>query len=59
MGKQREAKLIEEKSKLMHRIDKLEEELDIFNKKHRELKAKYKLALELIQKIDPTKKITQ
>lgn len=42
-----------------NRIDKLEEELDIFNKKHRELKAKYKLALELIQKIDPTKKITQ
>lgn len=41
--------------KLMLRIESLEKELDAFNKKYRELQAKYKIAIETIQKIDPTK----
>lgn len=41
--------------KLMIHVGKLEKELDGFNKIHRELKQKYKIALALIQKLDPTK----
>lgn len=43
--------------RLMNHIDKLEIELDLFNKKYRELQGKFKLAIEMIQKIDPTKSI--
>lgn len=52
MGKQ-----VQKIAKLNYEIEKLEIELDTFNKKYRELKDKYKLALELIQKIDPTQVI--
>ena len=45
----------EKKNKYMDRIDSLEKELDRFNVKYRELQAKYKIALGLIQKRNPTK----
>jgi|688.fasta_scaffold65851_4 uncharacterized protein YjaG (DUF416 family) len=37
-------------------IDKLEKELDVFNKKYRELENKLRQALELIQKLEPNDK---
>jgi len=37
--------------KLMKQVEKLEIELDAFNKKYRELQAKYKTAIELIQNL--------
>ena len=39
----------------MKQIDKLELELNQFNKKYSEQEKKLKLAIELIQKLDPTK----
>ena len=37
-------------------LDKLEKELDVFNKKYRELENKFKKALEIIQKLEPNGK---
>ena len=37
-------------------LDKLEKELDVFNKKYRELDNKLRQALEIIQKLEPNGK---
>ena len=39
--------------KRMIEIEKLELELDVFNKKYRELESKLRQALEIIQKLEP------